>query len=200
MPATDRILVLSDGDLASLVACAAVGQGENANAAEVLPCSWAPGDLTRLASVTRQAELCGLPISKLRLGPPTQPTGGMGAFQTSILLQAALAAAGASIATVVWPAHAGPGVEPDLDRVALVLDRALLVTRLVALDADEHGIPAFRVDTPYADFTDRQLAELAIDLDAPIQACWWWGGQTGSAAAERQRWTPLLQSFGWVPA
>lgn len=201
VPPSERVLVLSDGGLASLVACAAAGQGDGAGSAEVAPVMWEPGDSApRLASVARQAELCGLPLSKIAAGLFPPPQGGAGALQSLALVQAALAGAGAGFTTVVWPVHAGPGAEPDLDRVALAIDRALLVSRLVALDADEHGIPAIRVDTPYADFTDRQLAELAIDLDAPVQACWWWGGQGGSAASERQRWTDLLRSFGWASA
>lgn len=199
MPTNDRILVLSDGGLPSLVACAAAGQSSGATVAPLL---WEAGGEpdNRLAAVSRQAELCGLPIGKLPipLGPPPGVT--VGAIQSLALVHAATSAAAAGFATVVWPMHAGPGAEPDLDRVATAIDRALLVSRLVALDAVEHGIPAIRVDTPYADFTDRQMAELAIDLDAPIPACWWWGGQGGSAASERQRWTALLQSFGWVHA
>ena len=146
----------------------------------------------------RQAELLGLRTVPIAV-PPSPPALGSGLIQTPPLIHSAIGAAVAGFATVVWPVHAGPGAEPDLDRVALAIDRALLVSRLVALDAADHGCPAIRVDTPYADFTDRQLAELALDLDAPVHTCWWWGGQGGSAAAERQRWTAALQSCGWVP-
>jgi hypothetical protein len=199
VPANDRILVLSDGGLPSLVACAAAGQGD-AKAATVAPFLWHPADPgLRLAAVARHAELCGLPITRLALAADP-PQADAGSAQSIALVHATAGAVAAGFSTVIWPVHAGPGAEPDLDRVALSIDRALLVSRLIAVDAGEHGCPAVRVDTPYADFTDRQLAELAIDLDAPVHACWWWGGQGEPAASERRRWTTLLQSFGWVHA
>lgn len=191
--------MLSDGGLPSLIACLAAAQTDSGRAA-VCPIVWGAAEPTaRVAAAARQAELCGLARFPFQPHPAPQSSG-EGAIQTLALLQVTAAAVSAGFAALVWPVHAGPGADPDLDRVALSLDRALLVSRLVALDGQEHGCPAIRVDAPYADFTDRQIAELAIDLDAPVHTCWWWGGQDGSAAAERQRWTTQLQSCGWVPA
>ena len=52
-----------------------------------------------------------------------------------------------------------------LDRIAQIADRAVLVARLVAIDADAHGVPSIRIETPYADFTDRQIADLIADME-----------------------------------
>jgi hypothetical protein len=190
--ADEHILVMSDGGLASLIACAVAKDSGPRRTAVVLPILWEPVDAgPHMTAAARQAELCGLRL--------LEAADGVALGHTPALVHSAMLAAAAGIPTVIWPVHVGQGAEPDLDRVAVAVDRALLVSRLVALDAPEHGCPAIRVDASYADFTDRQLAELALDLDAPIHACWWWDGQGGTAAAERQRWTALLESCGWSP-
>jgi hypothetical protein len=198
MASGDRVLILSDGGLPSLVATAAAA---SAGTAVVCPLLWerAESPTSRFAAVMRQAELAGLKALPPLHAEPWAGASGAGVNETLALIHAAYIGAGTGNASVLWPMHAGPGKEPDLDRVALTIDRALLVTRLAAMDAPEHGCPSIRVETPYADFTDGQLAELALDLDAPVHACWWWGGQGGSAASERQRWMAALEACGWVP-
>jgi hypothetical protein len=99
---------------------------------------------------------------------------------------------------VLWPASGALGDHIDLDRVASIADRGLLVGRLVALDAREHGVPSIRVETPYADFTDRQVADLTCDMELPIDLCWFWQVE-GDAQAERERrrWESALGAVGW---
>jgi hypothetical protein len=57
-----------------------------------------------------------------------------------------------------------------------------------------------RVEAPYADFSDRQLAELVIELDLPVWTCWWWGATNDDQPAwsDRQHWTSLLRELGWL--
>jgi hypothetical protein len=125
--------------------------------------------------------------------------GGGGGGVSQGLLAAAYVAAAHRCDRVVWPVQSPAPVsgedDVDLDRIAADVDRALLVSRLVALDADEHGRPGLRIETPYVDLSDRQLAELAFDMDVPVHLCWWWEGESG--AAERERWLGTLRAVGW---
>lgn len=112
------------------------------------------------------------------------------------LIAATLAAAGRGIDRLVWPIHAGVAGHPnemDLDAASSHVDRALLVTRLVALDAGEHHCPSIIVETPYADFSDRQLAELALDMGAPFRKAPWWGVQTSE---HYKRWQRVFDAIG----
>ena len=88
-----------------------------------------------------------------------------------------------------------------LDGIGAAMDRALLVGRLISLDASELQQPDLQILTPYIDLSADQIADLALDLDAPIDACWW-GGEHASlnhTAAETTArwWTARLESFGW---
>lgn len=116
------------------------------------------------------------------------------------LLTATLRAADHGIAHVVWPIHAGVEGRPaemDLELAARHVDTALLVTRLVALDSDRHGCASIRVETPYADFSDRQLAELALDLGAPFRMAPWWND---TSSEEYRRWRGVFEAIGSVTA
>jgi hypothetical protein len=113
-----------------------------------------------------------------------------------MLLEAGRAAIELGAGRVVWSVHAGvPGrpEELDLDAASREADRALLVTRLLALDAESHGVQSIRIEPPLADLTDRQLVELALDLDAPIRLCGWWS-DVGSD--EHARWMGALDACG----
>lgn len=116
------------------------------------------------------------------------------------LLTATLGAADHGIAHVVWPIHAGVDGRPsemDLELAARHVDTALLVTRLVALDSERHRCASIRVDTPYADFSDRQLAELALDLGTPFRMAPWWND---SSSEEYRRWRGVFEAIGCVAA
>jgi hypothetical protein len=108
--------------------------------------------------------------------------------------------------TVVWPVQcAGPSADRDddgldLDWIARAADKAVLVSRLVAVDADAHHKPGVRIETPYLDVTDHQLADLAAEMELPMRACWWWtiSRRDGEQAmAERERWLRALAFVGW---
>lgn len=152
-----------------------------------------PGDRNLShAAALRQAEAYGLAV----LDPGPHPgVAGVGALSGE-LLAAAQAARDARLDAVVWPVHAGPGPEPDLDALAEAVDRALLVSGLASLGRWSRSV---EVLTPYVDLIDEQIADLALDMDLPVWTCWWWGDAPGpEAARERDRWMPVLARQGWV--
>jgi hypothetical protein len=51
--------------------------------------------------------------------------------------------------------------------------------------------------TPYVDFVDAQIADLALDMDLPVWTCWWWEGE-GEAERVKERWMAALGKAGWV--
>ncbi|MCC6285154.1 MAG: hypothetical protein IT439_07630 [Phycisphaerales bacterium] len=192
------LAVLSDAGLASLVACAVASERGCADApALVLWAGDAEDGLVREAAA-RQAELFNLPFAAVTL-----PGCGRGSApaESMLLLSAGYEAARRGARELVWPVQPGgsePGDWPELDHLAACVDRALLVSRLVALDAETHQRPDFRISTPHVDLTDRQMADLAADLGVNPQTCWWWGRETDEAKRESARWTGLMQSYGLV--
>jgi hypothetical protein len=189
-----RSLVICDAGLPSLIAAwsecvarAPVGPAGNANAgspnAERSGSGREPGAVLALwpsvgasagqdvdgasvesARVARWAEACSSgevlrPVSVLDGAPE-------GVRETGALLACVLAAAERGIGRVVWPAVAPRG---DVDRLATIHDRALLVGRLVSIDARALGLSesGVIVETPYASLSDAQLIDLALDMDVP---------------------------------
>jgi hypothetical protein len=161
------------------------------------------GLAARVEAVSRQAELLGLEMIE---GPGllaaanglATGVGSAGLRETLELTAACDAAARAGCDVVTWPAHAATGDALDLDRIAAIADRAVLVSRLVAIDSAAHGVPGIRVETPFADFTDRQIADLAAELELPTAACWWHDAAADDVEAqrERRRWMSALAAVG----
>lgn len=127
---------------------------------------------------------------------------------THMLLESCAEAMGADVSRVLWPVVPGAATDAELrtEVIADCCDRSLLVGQLASLDAPRTGPGSrgVRVETPYADVTDRQLAELLLDLGAPLAACWWCEGRSeracGSCAA-CARWSAALHRAGArVPA
>lgn len=119
-----------------------------------------------------------------------------GGFGEATLLMAALAeAAGRASARVVWPRQVGGDLNAMLDAA----DRALLVQRLGILELEGSKSADIRIEAPLLDLTDHQLAELAVDLAAPIWSCWWALPEAGAmpeATEARARWSNLIGEFG----
>ncbi|HBS29905.1 MAG TPA: hypothetical protein DEB06_10770 [Phycisphaerales bacterium] len=66
-----------------------------------------------------------------------------------------------------------------------------LFTRLAGLS----GSDGATLKAPLADLTDAQVADLALDLDAPLDTLWWRGGRAesgGEAGEARLRWEAAL--------
>jgi len=206
-----RMLVMMDGGLAGLVAAACAAEEAVGRGQESKPLLWwaSVGDVgaPRRSAARRQAEHFGLELVERELSAGVldrstdrEPSwiGGPGA--TTLLIAAAREADRAEIERVVWAAQAGSveeggGASPDLTVASEIVDRALLVGRLVSLD---RGSPGVRIETPFADLDDSQLADLALDVGVPMELCWWRERDSGDAAAgaERARWERALTEVG----
>lgn len=213
--AQTRTLVLSDGDLPAIVAIGlALDAAGRQGRVEVLSDPYAAGGELALQKVRALAD-----AQAIKAHDADRERGGgddSGLDRSSRLLAAARAAVGLGAAKLVVPWQAvdadtakadDPDRQPTVQTLTRELDRQLLVTRLVTLDAAEHGIASFEVDAPLADLTDVQVADLAMDLDAPIWRAWWWEASTSRrvrdadvaerAKACRQRWASALGRVGW---
>ena len=211
MSAKDRSLIVSDGGLTSLLA-ASIASEEDAmrprdagvqggDASLVWPVSTALGlDPVCAHASSRHAEIFSLeyvPPGDERTGGLLGATLGMrGEVESLVLMRACYLAAARRCSRIIWPVHHRPlesgGV--NLDRIGRSIDRALLVGRLVTIDSDELGGAELTIETPFVDLEDEQIADLALDMELPIEACWWSGsfGQAPGAATERNRWLGLL--------
>jgi hypothetical protein len=199
-----KILILSDAGPASLLACACVresialgqaGKGLKEAPADAAVLPFPPVE-PRLQAVAKQAELFSLAVlAPTGVADHAAPSP---EAESHHLLSATHLAARQGFESVLWPASAAAGESLDLDRIAQIADRAVLISRLVAIDAGAHGVPSIRIETPYIDLTDRQIADLIADMDLPIETCWWWGAEAIDALAEResQRWKSALAAVG----
>lgn len=205
-----RTIVLSDGGLGSLVACAMAREaaalespGDRRRRPMVLAMVGAGATRElRLRAVATQAELLGLDVPSPALVERASHAGESGGERESVQLVTAVSiAARHGCEVVCWPIRCvdrNGGV--DLDGIARCVGKGLLAARMVALDAGEHQTPGVRVDTPMVDLDDRQLGELAVEMDVPMRAVWWHGvGDRGdaTAVAERDRWMGVLWAMGW---
>jgi hypothetical protein len=169
--------VIANGGFLSLLALAMAREAVAAGGGGERPIAYLPS-LTgataglKRAAAARQAEL--LDAELIEAPVPSQAASAVGEAQTRLLLSAAYAATARQASVVIWPVRAGVGDEVDVPQAGRAADRALLVTRLVALDAEEHRQPAIRIEAPFLDLSDRQVADLALDLDIPLRECWWW--------------------------
>lgn len=208
-------LIIGDGSLGSLVLCAMAGEVSRLRSSDqrsmLYPASWARGrdheDI--LPSVDRamqtHATLYNLDLVTDRAGYPSadddagmETETGVGTHETRLLLDACSIAMSRGIRRVVW------GVQIDeegegtsrLDRIARVLDRAILVGRLATLDAPSSGAVEVVVETPLADLTDRQVVDLALDLSVAHDTCWWRGVSHPLADTQARRFEDLLVGAG----
>lgn len=151
------------------------------------------------AAVTATAET-------LSLRCETAPFGGSGDPSLD-LYHAARFAREQGADKLVWPeqpvrAHGSAG---SLEMMSAAVDRAGLVERLVNLDSwaglsePRHEI---LIESPLADLSDEQVADLVADLELPVDACWFWADPSENAAALRERWGAVLRERGYrsVPA
>lgn len=207
-------MIIVDGDLPSIVACAAAREAFLAWASEsrLKPSPDAPAPhpaawiVPQLGTVGRQrmeaarAAAGAFVLEAINPADPLPAATTPGEQLSQLLLRAAFVAATHGKDTVLWPFNTPGGDGVDLDEVARAVDRSMLITRLASIDSTEHGKPAIRIDPPYADFSDRQLAELAVDLGVPVNLCWWWSSDLPDAAEPRDRWLSALTAAGWRPS
>ena len=171
------------------------------------PLVWAPhlgpdSPTAHRDAIIRQASLLALELIETTIDPPPGDAP-VGMLESHLLLHAGHLAARHGCGQVVWPVQfASPTDDPPaLERIAEAVDRALLASRVVTLDAGHYGLTEIAIDAPFADLSDRQVAELAADMELPIETCWWWsalGAHGSGAGEERDRWTAALRAVGWV--
>lgn len=210
-------LVIADGGLPALVALAieaerAAAAGPEGGGPPALVMPWittgGPAE-AQLAAISSQARFFGQTV--LEPAPVrTLADGASRAFLASLGLLVALEAARINgCRAIVWPFHTHATDETlpgQLDAIAAAADRAILISRLATLDPPAGGGPPPAIDTPLADLTTRQVADLAIDLDAPVYLAWWWrppseeGPARRAAIAEGRLWRPVLAEAGWISA
>ena len=196
-----RSLVLCDGGIESLLACAWLRERLTVEGAQgagaVNPIAMAFTDQLTQPKVDAILALCaahGLKLveSPVEVPPQLAPPGVR--ELTHRLLAATYQAASLGCSEVIWPACAGRGEDVDVERAAFLDDTAWLVSRLAALDAPNHAVPSIRVSLPFVHFSAMQLAELVSDMDLDPSACWWWNAPDPAAKTERERWIGLLES------
>ncbi len=217
-------LIITDGGLAGLLACfmegvcrpAASLTPRNPEAAEPAAQStawfWWHGyseqeRAAREASARAGLEVCHLVqllvplVDDERLATGQRPVRPSGETLSKMLLLAGSDAIKRGLARMIWPLHlGGPGGAGEhladhaagLDAIAGVCDRALAAARLLSLDAGPEG---FSIQTPFVDFTDTQIADLASDVDLPLEQAFL-GSAEGIGAAEYRRWSKALRVVG----
>lgn len=206
-----RTLILTDGGLASLIA--ATHAREAATLAGITPDTLANNVvlhafvpqpeavlLQRKAAAT-QAEVlglgwCGTDSRGMALPAPQADEHERECIE---LFGAALLAARLGCESIVWPATAGTSDSVNIDRLASINDRALVAARFASITSQSATATGIVIDTPFAELSDQQLADLALDAGVPLQTCWWWTRQPDDPVVEqeRNRWNAALQHAGW---
>ena len=186
---TPSTLIIPNGGYASLIASLLVeseGDGaESAGMGRTIVYGWLPpvgsglfsdeppyvsGSISgrnRAEMVERQSKLFG--FREVFAHDPSPSRHRMSV--ASLLLHAIEIAADHRCERVIWPICVGE----DLEALHRVTEQAALVTELTALDQGLYSggnSACVRLFTPLADLDPDGLAELAIDLDAPMEACW----------------------------
>jgi hypothetical protein len=231
MLTTRRTIILSDGGLSSLVACCAVGEelalagvapAETHQHAIILPAITQPAAaLLQHKASAAQADLFGLGLCGQDVRPLAHalPQADADEREAVELLGALLLAARLGCERVLWPVSAGAGESVDIDRLAQITERSLAAARLASASSGARAAVRLVVDTPYAELSDRQLADLALDMGVPLASVWWSGGGGGGSGmgdahgafagpmsgdpaidAERRRWAHAFEAAGWATA
>jgi len=199
MARPERTLILFDASIVSVLACAGVAEesarDDAAPRGTLMPFPPSHAADRRVGAVLQRcAELFSMEVLASP-APDDQASRAPGEQESRDLLGAAYVGAKHSCTRIFWPVSAAAGEGLDLDRIAEAHDRAILVSRLAALDAAHHGVPGLRIDTPYLDLSDRQVADLAVDMDLPLDQSGWWEAISG---VSRERWTRALREAGWA--
>lgn len=192
----ESVLVISDGGLPGLVACL-IGARPSTLTLWLPPITESGGAMTRSRQEAVAEQSRHLKAVVAHAEPAIQAAPGLPP-NVVVLLLACREAGRRGCDRVVWPTVCGS----DPDRIFAADELAGLIPRLVAV-ADGAGGPRNvpEIHAPLADLTPRQVADLARDLDAPIDLCWWshrFGplGPETDATEERWAWEAALRESG----
>ena len=174
----DRILVIVDGSLCSLVGLA-LAQERSDPVAWVPPVGTDVGDAPvgthHLSAVRTQLDRLGVEQIVFPPDDTQAPSelgdGALGANTTVslALLRAAHDALHLRCRSVLWPICC----DGSLEETFRATEIAATVSRLVGLDQPGSLSDVdLSVRTPLADMSRDQVADLAYDLDAPVECCW----------------------------
>lgn len=180
MSTSSLTLILHSGGLRSLVATAlAAAEAQKPKLALLHLMSPQPNAAVRLDHVRRQAEHYQIKrVFELDL-PRTIPmhVAKAGDRETSeptflqspqVLLIALAQAAQVGASRVIWPVS----YDGDVRHAGHATELAVLATHLAEADLDLAGHPTPSIETPLAEFTDKQVIELGGQLDAPWTLAW----------------------------
>lgn len=193
-PMSEPTLLIDDGGLAGLVACALHPAPDRLVIWSTPRTRSAEGRAAVNDVIRRRAEAYGV---RTILDADDAGTGVL--RSTWILLSACETALTQGCSLVLWPAHAGD----DVRTMSAEADRARLISFLVAVDAGSGGSgsagnrPRVRIETPYLDLRLAQLCDLAVDADLPLGEGWW---VEEDAAAVQRAIREARGRRGWVPA
>lgn len=193
-------LIVTDGGVLGLLAVAAAAERSGP---DQLCFYWHPAAHPDRADSERAACLAQSGFYGVPEAPEQNPVQvGLGRDPFEIdcrtLLEATLLVRHLGGGEVIWPVNApeAPGGGPDVSSISGTVNQALLMSELVSMTAPRtRELVPVRVRTPYADLTDRRIADLILDMDLPIWTCWFWNDTENS---ERARWTALLREAGWT--
>lgn len=203
----ERCVILTDGGVESLLACAMASEqqqlsGNATNESSILLPAWWEWtheiDLMISAvdpAIVRQAGVYGLDIFPNQSVYPPDDSQllsecSIGSIQSRMLLEAAQIALRAGIRKVVWPVRVmRPETQQSIDdlvsQIGLSIDRAILASRLASLDASESTPVEVIIETPFVDLSNEQMTDLVGDLAIPLETCWWHNARTLPNAQER---------------
>ncbi len=224
------VLVICDGSLPSLAALWSEARSESRVRASGDPggsvIAWGIGPAHASEAwhelVRRQAQACG--VSMVEFAPTDagfnagaagsndfdgrQRHASSGFDVSRMLLSAGEAALDDQVGRVVWPVALGMGegtlaadqAELVINAISGAADRALLCSRLLALESDDRARREggqgfefggrFMIQTPYLDLGENQLVELALDMDVPLSLV------DSQACAANARWLQVIERVG----
>ena len=197
----ERCLILTDADVESMLACALASEQQALSADQpsvLIPAWWgadAQDDLDLVISavepaITSHARLYALAVDlpNAAYPPEDEPMTPFAArrLQTRLLTEAAYLALESGIKRVIWPLRVAQNHPNRIKAIGDAIDRAMLVSRTVSLDATPDTAPEVVIETPFIDLTDAQLIDLTRDLSLPIESCWWSTAQTIELAQQRK--------------
>jgi hypothetical protein len=164
---TSDILIILDGDLTSIVGAAMLrdellGASGCRGWAVIAPGVGAAASLRRAAAI-ETADAFGFSIALQQRADESQ---------NQVLIRSVEAARERGCGRISWPIHAGGVGVVDLDEAARLVHRASLAARLVQLASADAAPITIRADV--VDLADEQVADLVLDVDAPVRLAWWW--------------------------